>query len=107
MRAAGVKKLVPLFVGASAIGGVLEVFTLAVIAQAAVLLSAGSTHVDLTGPLSVLKGLSPGTLILIGVCLSVARIGPFLVIADVPGRVSSRVQELLRGRLRPGCGKAR
>jgi len=99
MRAAGVKKLVPLFVGASAIGGVLEVFTLAVIAQAAVLLSAGSTHVDLTGPLSVLKGLSPGTLILIGVCLSVARIGPFLVIADVPGRVSSRVQELLRGRL--------
>jgi ATP-binding cassette subfamily B protein len=99
LRAAGVKKLVPLFVAASAIGGVLEVFTLAVLAQAAVLLSAGSAQVDLTGPLSILRGLSPGTLILIGLGLSIARIGPFLVVADVPGRVSARVQELLRGRL--------
>jgi ABC-type multidrug transport system fused ATPase/permease subunit len=99
LRAARVKRLVPIFVVASAIGAVLEVAVLAVVAQAAVSLSAGSGHVDLTGPLAVLRGVSPGTLILVGFCLCVARLGPFYVVAEVPGRVSADVQEQLRGRL--------
>src|SRR3954451_12447017 len=47
LRAAGVGKLVPMFIAASAIGAVLEIFVLAIIAQAAVTLSAGADQVDL------------------------------------------------------------
>lgn len=99
MRDAGIGKLVPIFIAASAIGAVLEIFVLAIIAQAAVMLSAGTTEVDLSGPLSVLRGVSADKLIVIGFCLSVARLLPFWVIAEVPGRISARVQEQLRGRL--------
>jgi len=99
LRAAGVRRLVPIFIAASAIGAVLEVIVLAVLAQAAVSLSAGTQHVDLSGPLALLRGRSPGTLIIIGFCLCIARLGPFYVVAEVPGRISAHVQEQLRGRL--------
>src|SRR5581483_9995944 len=99
LRAAGLYKLAPLFVGASVVGAFLEVLTLGLIAQAAVAITSHTDKLHLTGPLSVLNATSPTELIVIGLVLLALRIPMYIVIAEVPARVSARVQEVLRGRL--------
>lgn len=99
LRAAGLFRLAPLFIAASVLGAFLEVLTLGIIAQVAVSVTSKSGSLHLTGPLSYLNTNSTNELIVIGVVLLALRIPMYICIAEVPARVSARVQEELRGRL--------
>ena len=77
----------------------IDVVTIALLAQAAVGLTAGVSKVELNGPLSFLRDTTPDTLVVVGLCLLAFRLIPFWVAAQVPARVSARVQERLRTRL--------
>ncbi|MBV8161091.1 MAG: ABC transporter ATP-binding protein [Acidimicrobiia bacterium] len=99
LRAAGVVRLVPVFLVAAAVGALIDVLTIALLAQAAVALTSGASKVHLAGPLSFLEGTSPDTLVVIGLCLCAARLVPFWVNAWIPAKASAHAQERLRRRL--------